>query len=163
MKSTTKISALSLLGFLHWFFGNLYEAIVLSPNMWWADSQSAMLENIRQVFHISAPYYYYLPWSPLSLLLVFYLFFHVRHHPNPLLKKWVGVAMATAIVAGALTYYIIVTFNLTLWVGHGPVSAPRLASMVRASFWVGTARMLVVAATAYSLYRCLRLSIRQSN
>ena len=104
-------------GFLHWLFGNLYETIVFSPNLILATDRIAVLTNIRALFKISAPYYYYLPWSPLSILLTIYLWFVIRRTHVVQARRWINYSVGSAISAGLLTWYIIVAFNLTLWVG----------------------------------------------
>lgn len=43
----------ALLGYLHWFFGNLYEAVVFSPN--WVLNSPAQMERLHGFFVATSP------------------------------------------------------------------------------------------------------------
>jgi hypothetical protein len=154
-----RLTVFAMLGFAHWFFGNLYEAVVLSPNALFAHSQAAALENIRELFRISAPYYYFLPWSPLSILLVIFLYAKVHRTAHRSLRRWAGTAALLASAVGGLTYYIITRFNLVLWVGTARVSEAELHPMILLNVGLGNLRVVLQAAVLYCLYRCLRIAI----
>lgn len=153
MKNDRDQLLLSLVGFLHWLFGNLYEVIVFSPNLLLSDNQVATLTSIRNLFQVSAPYYYYLPWSPLSVGLTVYLWFRLRRVDAPAVKRWINAAAMSALSAGLLTWYIIVTFNLTLYVGSATYREAELNRMLWLNVLVGNCRLLAVGLTAYFLFK----------
>jgi hypothetical protein len=159
-KTLLRLTAFSLLGFAHWFFGNLYETIVLSPNILLATSKLEVLENIRDLFHISAPYYYFLPWSPISILLVVILYGKAYHISEPLLRKWAASAMYLAIAAGVVTYFIITKYNVVLWIGNRKLSEDELQEMILANFFIGNLRLILILGVLYCLYKCLLIILK---
>ncbi|MFD2574370.1 hypothetical protein ACFSUS_27290 [Spirosoma soli] len=159
MKATIKLLIICLVGFVHWFFGNLYEAVVLSPNLILADDRVAMLAASRQLFSVSAPYYYYLPWSPLAIGLTVYLWFRLRQTEFVPARPWITYAAVFAISAGLVTGYIIATFNLTLWVGSAPYSEAELARLIWQNTAVALFRLGLIGATIFCLYRSTQLAV----
>jgi hypothetical protein len=156
-RSILQLIAFSLIGFTHWFFGNLYEAVVFSPNILFASSKVAILENVRKLFHFSAPYYYFLPWSPVSILLVIILYVKIHRDGTSMLKKWVRAAMLLAIATGGLTYVIITKYNLSLWVETRKLLEAEIKEMVIDNLILGNLRLVMVATILYCLYRSLVL------
>jgi hypothetical protein len=156
-----RLIAFSLIGFAHWFFSNLYEAVVFSPNILFASSKVAILENVRELFHISAPYYYFLPWSPVSILLVIILYIKIQSKGVSNLKKWVRAAMLLAIATGGLTFVIITKYNLSLWVGTRKLSEAEIKEMVIDSLILGNLRLVMVASILYCLNRSLLIILLQ--
>ncbi|WP_020603893.1 hypothetical protein [Spirosoma spitsbergense] len=159
MKLTIKLLFICLLGFLHWFFGNLYDTLILTPNVLLADDQVAMLGIVWRLFSVSPPYYYYLPWGPLSIGLVVYLWFRLRRTNSVQVRRWITYATGFAISAGVVTWYIIVHYNLTLWVGSGQYSATELSALIRENTVVALFQIGLVGATVYCLYRTTRLVV----
>lgn len=149
------------MGFTHWFFVNLYEAVVFSPNILFANSKVAILENVRELFHISAPYYYFLPWSPVSVLLVIILYVKIQSDGTSMLRKWVRAAMLLAITTGGLTYVISTKYNLSLWLGNRKLSEAEIKEMVIDSLILCNLRLVIVAAILYCLYRSLVIILLQ--
>lgn len=159
MKTTIKLLFICLLGFLHWFFGNLYEIVILTPNMLLADDQTEMLTMTRKLFRVSPPYFYYLPWGPLSIGLAVYLWFRLRKTDSVEVRGWMTWATGFALSAGLVTWYIIVYFNLTLWIGSGQYSAAELNALIWQNTAVALFRVGLVGSTLYCLYRTTRLVV----
>ncbi len=159
MKALIRLLFVCLLGFLHWFFGNLYETLILTPNVLFADDQVAMLAIIRKLFTVSPPYNYYLPWGPLSIGLAVYLWFRLRQTDSVEIHRWMAYAAGFAVSAELVTWYIIVEYNQTLWVGSGQYSATELNALIWENTAVALFRIGLVGATIYCLYRTTRLVV----
>jgi hypothetical protein len=64
-----------LLGFAlffmaYWFFGNLYEEIVMVPNH--LVNPLYRLEGYQQYFHVVNPVFYFVPFTQLAVLVTIY-------------------------------------------------------------------------------------------
>lgn len=157
---------LCLLGYLHWAFGNLYEIIVFSPNLLFAINQEAALERVRLLFRISAPFYYFLPWSALTLLLTLATGWRVyrdcQRRPAELAatQHWLCFGVLTAVGAGLLTWYLIVAFNLTLYVGTAAYPPEELHTLLWRNTYVGLLRLVLVAGAAVFVFKAWRASER---
>ena len=149
-----------MLGFLHWLFGNLYEAIVFSPNFIFSQNKLQALEHVRELFKVSPPYFYYLPWSGISILLVIALYFVVKPTKQQSLIKWTSFATIGAILSGIITYFIVTKFNLDIWVGHKQMTEAEFSPIVWTNFLFSLLRIMVVVFTLIGLYKCLVLSIQ---
>lgn len=159
MTVITRLLLACLVGFMHWFFGNLYEIIVFTPNTLFTPDRVAVLAHIRGLFQVSAPYYYFLPWSPLSILATVWLWFMLRRTDLAEVRRWITFAVFWAISAGVVTGYTIVHFNLTLWVGSAQYTPAELDTLLWLNTAVALCRLGLVGATAYCLYRTARVVI----
>src|SRR5215212_5573590 len=68
----TRQKALTLatvVGLAYWLFGNLYEAVVLSPN--WVVDSPAQLTRLNEFFVVTSPTLYFVPLALAALALVF--------------------------------------------------------------------------------------------
>ena len=151
--------AVSIVGFAHWFFGNLYEAFVLTPNLLGLGAEG--LQLWRQFFKFSDPIYYFLPWNPLSILIVFAALIVGRQSPTKQ-RKWLIQAAFFALCTGLLTAYIITQFNLKLY--FGPLSQDKvwLESQQRLSALFSLFRLGCEVATLYFTLRAYLFSLRLS-
>lgn len=61
----------TLLGMAHWFFGNLYEAVVFSPN--WVVDSSAQMRRLEEFFVNTGPTMYFVPLTLLAPIPVWVL------------------------------------------------------------------------------------------
>jgi hypothetical protein len=59
------------LGLAYWFFGNLYEAVVFSPN--WVVDSAAQITRLNAFFVNTGPTLYFLPLTALATVLVWVL------------------------------------------------------------------------------------------
>lgn len=58
----------TVVGLAYWMFGNVYEAVVFSPN-WVADSP-AQLTRLNEFFVVTSPTLYFVPLALVALALV---------------------------------------------------------------------------------------------
>src|SRR4051794_10053943 len=61
----------ALLGMAHWFFGNLYEAVVFSPN--WVMDSSMQMKRLEAFFVHTGPTTYFVPLTVLAPIPVWVL------------------------------------------------------------------------------------------
>jgi hypothetical protein len=61
----------AVLGLAYWFFGNLYEAVVFSPN--WVVDSAAQIDRLNAFFVNTGPTLYFVPLTVLATILVWVL------------------------------------------------------------------------------------------
>ena len=103
----------ALFGTAQWFFGNLYEAVVLAPNM--LSSTAAKLQAWQGYFTHTNPIYYYLPLTQLALGAVWLSW--VKAPVGTASRKLLGQAAVLGLAALLLTAYIVTQLNLQLFFG----------------------------------------------
>lgn len=102
----------SLFFLAHWFFGNLYEEIVLAPNQLTHSYQA--LKNWQGYFTISNQIYYYVPFTQIAVVVVWYLYFNSSNkREKSLLKK----ASIFGLLSILITVVIVTQLNLKLFFG----------------------------------------------
>jgi hypothetical protein len=141
---------ISILGFTHWFFGNLYEQIVLAPN-----TLSLGVEGLqlwRQFFQFSNPIYYFIPISPISVLATVAALAIGWHTPTKQ-RKWLIGAASFALFTGLLTVYIVTQINLKLYFGTLSNDVSWLQSTQRLNAILGKLRLTSEAVTLYCALR----------
>lgn len=156
-KRLRRIMLLAGLGFLHWLFGNLYETIVLGPNLLFATDRLTALKAYRTFFSISSPPFYYLPWSPISVALVWLALYTVRHSDSQSLRRWLTVASVNSLLALSLTIYLVTNVNLNLYYGSLAYDEAALDQVFVTINWLGGLRLLSILGTVYSIYRSYRV------
>ncbi|GAB3898835.1 DUF1772 domain-containing protein [Larkinella knui] len=111
-KTFDRLVAFALFFMAHWFFGNLYEEIVLAPNQL-TDSYEA-LKGWQNYFKITNQIYYYVPFTQLAVVATTVLYFKsTGEKQKNLLKK----AVITGWIAIFLTILIVTQLNLKLFFG----------------------------------------------
>src|SRR5256885_11539782 len=114
-KTYANLLLFALLGITLWFFGNLYEAIVLAPNL--------LQDPIKKIYHwqhfftIANPIFFYIPLAPMAIVTVFVLYFNTSRE-RTVLKRHVAYATIFLIFALVLGIYIITQINLKLFFGN---------------------------------------------
>lgn len=56
----------SMAGYAHWFFGNLYERVVFYPNLQRGDTAETIL-SLRALFEFGSPTLYFVPVTIVAL------------------------------------------------------------------------------------------------
>ncbi len=105
----------SLFGLTMWFFGNLYEAIVIAPNLL---NESLLKADLWQRFiTMTNPVFFYIPISPIAMLTTILLFFKTS---NDKTKQKYHLRRATifGLCAFILGFYIIIQINFKLFFGN---------------------------------------------
>ncbi|MGA0560674.1 hypothetical protein ACO2Q8_28675 [Larkinella sp. VNQ87] len=111
-KITHRLLVFALFFLAHWFFGNLYEEIVLAPNQ--LSNSYQALQNWQEYFTITNQIYYYVPFTQFAVIALIVLFLKSTHQPEKdLLKK----ASIHGILAIVLTVLIVTQLNVKLFFG----------------------------------------------
>jgi hypothetical protein len=66
----------AVIGMAYWFFGNLYEAVVFSPN--WVEDSPAQFARLHGFFGNTGPTLYFVPLTQLATILVWVLWWRNR-------------------------------------------------------------------------------------
>lgn len=111
-KIFNRLLAFSLFFLAHWFFGNLYEQIVLAPNQ--LTNSYEALKNWQGYFTISNQIYYYVPFTQIAVFVVCYLYLKTNDDKEKALLKKAGIFGLLSI---AITVLIVTQLNLKLFFG----------------------------------------------
>jgi Domain of unknown function (DUF1772) len=116
----------TVFGIAMWFFGNLYEAVVIGPNI--AGDTKEQLRAFQQFTEVTNPVYYYIPLTQIAAVTLIVWF--VRTPWRAPEKRSLFIAALAEITAVALSIYIITKLNMTLFfgsLGETPEELHRLA------------------------------------
>jgi hypothetical protein len=138
----------AVLGFVWWLFGNLYEAIVISPN--WVVDSPAQLARLNAFFVHTTPTAYFIPVVPLATLLAWALWGSNR---EVALKGDYRRAAALAAAAMAVNAFIVSTLIVRLFGDDFLAHAAELHAYAWRWNLLNVVRMALVAATAWQLFR----------
>lgn len=105
----------ALAGILMWFFGNLYEGIVITPNL--LTDSARKLNYWQGFFTVTNPIFFYLPIVPIALMAILFLYFKTSKE-QVALKKHLASALIYLILPLAVGVFIITQINLKLFFGN---------------------------------------------
>lgn len=135
------VSAVARAGLAHWFFGNLYEAIVHVPERLTPDDA---------LFTAGSPVRYYLPVAPVTLgATLTTVVSGWRRGPD---RPALAVAGACAVAGAALTGNVVVSVNRRL-LGGEPLEPAERQRLIRRWHRVNRARLLLTGSALVALER----------
>ena len=147
----------TIIGFAHWFFGNLYETVVLTPNLLGLGPHS--LELWQAFFKYSDPIYNFIPLNPITLFVT--LTAVVLAWPGVAQRRWwLGWLAFFALCTGLLTLYIVTQINLKVYFGPLSSDSEWLRSIQQLSAFLSVLRVLAEAGALYSAIRAFSLTPR---
>lgn len=111
-KLYNRLLLFSLLGTAMWFFGNLYEAIVIAPNI--LQNTTLKIQYWQNFFTNTNPALYYTPLTTIASLALLLVYFKTPRQ-NAELKSCLKTAGIFQLVAYALSVYIITQINFKLF------------------------------------------------
>lgn len=121
-----RLLLISLIGIAWWLFGNLYEAIVIAPNL--LHDTLSRTDHWRQFFITANPVFYYIPFVPVVIICLI-----IAALGAPVtqvrLRKRLQWAAAYALVAVLVSAYIIIQINLKLFYGDLTEHAESIPSL----------------------------------
>lgn len=138
--ATRPLLIAALIGLAWWFFGNCYEAVVISPN--WVIDSPAQLTRLHDFFTVTSPTTYFIPATPLSLILLWAALYLGRRTFPPRLVK------AAAVTSIALTALTIAIVTILVDVLFGDDYLDRAGALVRYAWWWNVANLIRMALTA---------------
>jgi hypothetical protein len=141
----------AILGLAWWFFGNLYEAVVFSPN--WVTDSVAQMTRLNAFFVRTSPTLYFVPVTMIATVLTWALFFT---NTNPAIRPAYRAAAALAALATAVNLVVVTAVVPKTF---GPSFVTEASSLTRL-LWTWSALNLVrgalVAAAVGYLFRAFR-------
>jgi hypothetical protein len=141
----------AVLGMAYWLFGNLYEAVVISPN--WVRDSPAQLTRLHEFFGLTSPTLYFIPITLLALVLVWVLWWRNREPDLARDHRRAGVAALALTVVNA---YIVAALISTLF-GADALARPE---RLNAAAWqwnvLNLVRMTLTGLTMYHLFNAYR-------
>jgi hypothetical protein len=104
----------SLFGVAMWFFGNLYEGVVIGPNM--LNNSIRRMHAFQDFFVLTNPIFFYIPIPQLSTITLLVLYFKTPKQKHTL-KRQLKLASIFLIISLVLSVYIITQLNFKLFFG----------------------------------------------
>ena len=149
----------SLFGTTMWFFGNLYEGIVIAPNM--LENSIQRMHSWQDFFVVTNPIFYYVPLPPLATVALVVLYFKTPNQKTAL-KRRLKMASIFQIASIVLSIYIITQINLKLFFGDLEKYTDEIQSM--AILWnVLNVFRLALVATALTFTFKVYVQIQKEN
>ena len=131
-----------------WFFGNLYEEVVFVPNG--VSATVAAGSGFNAYFAVTRQYHYYVPLTQLGTLALVAAAIGWRHQP----RLRLGIPAVASVLAAALTAFIVVHYNLRIWIGD--VSALSEAELHALTWQWGVANLLRLGLVGFAAVCLLR-------
>lgn len=151
-----KLILITVIGLLYWFFGNLYEAVVFSPN-WVIDSPSQM-KRLNEFFVTTSPTIYFVPMTQLATILVWILLWKNKEDS---VKSELRRASLFAVLVTVLNVFIVSTVVLKLFAEDFEKYGDYLTTLTWRWNILNCFRMGLVATTIYYLFNAYRKLDRQ--
>jgi hypothetical protein len=145
------LTLLAVLGLSWWFFGNLYEAFVISPN--WVVDAPAQLERLHGFFVRTSPTAYFVPVTPLAMLLAWALTFTNR---RPEARRAYRIASVIGAAAMAVNALIVGTLITRLFGDAYRSFGEELSVLAWTWNGLNVVRMVLTASTAAFLFSAFR-------
>jgi hypothetical protein len=141
----------SILGLAYWFYGNLYEAIVFSPN--WIHDSPAQMKRLNEFFVHTSPAVYFIP---ITVIAVFILWFLNFKNKVDSIKRDYRMASVYAFIVMVLTVCI-VTCVLSKMFGSGFYQNPGEVNLYCWAWNIlNILRIVLVVITTYYVFNAYR-------
>jgi hypothetical protein len=151
IKSHKKWILVAIIGLAWWLFGNMYEAIVISPN--WIVNSPLQLKRLHDFFINTSPTIYFVPVTQFATVLVWILWW--RNNENTI-KKDHAKAGLLAILATALNIFIVTTIITKIFGNDFEKHGDHLATLCTRWNVLNVFRMLLVGFIIHYLFRAFR-------
>jgi len=140
----------------HWFFGNLYEAIVKVPDR--VASSEASRELPRTPFGAGSPGRYYAPIAPLSApAAVAALVAGWKHSDN---RAWLMVGAASSATGAAATAYLLRSVNPKLFFSPQPLDETQRKPLLKRWYRVHALRLTASAIALAAIHQARTIRLR---
>jgi hypothetical protein len=146
-----RITLLTVLGMAYWFFGNLYEAVVFSPN--WIDDSPTQFARLDGFFTNTGPTLYFVPLTQLATALTWLLWWRNRDDEVRTDYRRAGLASL------ALTTLTAAFVGLVIPRMFGADALANPAGLQPAAWtWnvLNVGRMILTATTGWYLFQAFR-------
>lgn len=151
-RATAALLALARLGYAHWFFGNLYEAVVRVPDHL-ARTGTAAAEDGRPtaLLRPGSPVAYYVPGAPITVGAT--LGALVAGWDTPGDRRWLATAAACTLSGVAATAYLVRAVNLRLFFARESVSPAERDRLLRTWYRLNGFRLVAVGGAWLAAHR----------
>lgn len=112
IKTINKLFLFSIFFMALWFFGNLYEELVLAPNQ--IIDAYEKLQHWQHFFTVTNPMFYYVPFTQIAVVVICLLFFFTSDMEQ---KMLLNRAMVFGIAGIIITIPIVTQLNSKLFFG----------------------------------------------
>jgi len=146
-----RLTLVAVLGLAYWLFGNLYEAIVFSPN--WVTDTPAQMTRLNEFFVNTSPTLYFVPLTILAVLLAWIL---MAVNRDPTLRADYRRAGLVALLLMALNTLIVATVVTKLFGTELGADPHQLTSYAWRWNVLNVLRMALTATTAAFLFNAFR-------
>ncbi len=150
-KTIDRLLLFALFFMAYWFFGNLYEEIVLIPNQLVVNSFE-VLTCWQSYFSITDQAYYYIPGMLVAVLSTCVLFFRSKDRVQ---RSWLKKASALSMIATALTIVIVNEINEKIF--HDDLNKYKDQLNFYSSLWLAgnAVRLSLVGSAMYYLFKTI--------
>lgn len=151
IKTQKRWTMAGVFGLVYWFFGNLYEAIVFSPN-WVIDSPHQM-KRLNEFFVNTNPTIYFVPLTQIATILVWILLWKNK---EPSINRELKIGSIFAALATLLNGIIVLTTVLKLFGINYATYGEYLTTLTWRWNILNIFRMAFVALSVYYLFNAYR-------
>jgi hypothetical protein len=146
-----RLTLFAIIGLSYWFFGNLYEAIVISPN-WVVDSPS-QIKRLNEFFVTTSPAIYFVPLTQIATVFVWLLLWKNKVNSIKSELKYASIFAALVTILNAV---IVSTIVLKLFSTDYEKYGDYLTTLTWRWNVLNFFRMFLVALTIYYLFNAYR-------
>lgn len=151
MPTNARLILVAISGLAWWFFGNAYEALVISPN--WVVESADQVGRLDAFYKVTSPTHYFVPVTQLATLLLWWLAWRNRaSSAAPYLLR----ASVLALFATALNVLIVSTVIMRLF-GADTALSPELTHELTVRWnYLNLCRIALVGAVISALFQAFR-------
>lgn len=153
-----RLTLAAVLGMAYWFFGNLYEAVVFSPN--WVRDSPAQFGRLHEFFANTGPTLYFVPLTQFTILLVWLLWWRNRDGEVRREYRRAGIA---SLALTALTVYIVMAVVPRMFADGALLQPERLNAAAWQWNVLNVFRIALTATTAWYLFGAFRILDRRGS
>lgn len=139
----------------HWLFGQIYEAVVLSPN--WSVDTLKQVARLNEFYAITAPRNYFEPIVPLGVLILWILFFTNKNH---IIKKKLRFSSLFSFLAMGLNMFMVFNYLLRIFSAEHANDGVLLSNLCYQWNWFNILRIVLIAITLIYAFQAYILLIR---
>lgn len=150
MRITTqkKWTLVNITGLAWWLFGNLYEAIVISPN--WIVNSTIQLKRLHEFFINTSPTIYFVPVTQMATVLVWILWWLNKEKAAMHDHRMAGIF---ALLATVLNAFIVTSIVMKIFAADFEMYGDHLTTLCYQWNVLNVFRMALVALTIHYSFR----------
>jgi hypothetical protein len=149
-KTYANLLLFALLGITLWFFGNLYEGIVITPNL--LIDPIGKMYNWQKFFTVTNPIFFYIPLVPIAVLTTIVLYFKTPKE-KIVLKRHLKYAAIFLIFALGVGIFIITQINFRLFFGNIEKISGEIYKLAVLWNLLNIVRVILLAFTIYHVFK----------